>query len=105
MPVLLTTRQGFGSGGVAFEVPIKDPEGAKISTRGKLRLEAYGSNRSRVPSGERKPSAGEQQRRLRSEELAEKARESNEKARLTAKRVRDGLDESAEAKRQDLEQD
>jgi len=86
LPVLLAARQGFGSGGVAFEVAIKDPEAAKIATPGKLRLEAYGENRflenRKSPAGDQ-----QQQRRLRSEELAEKARASNERARLTAEKV------------------
>jgi len=102
MPVLLNSKPS--SGGVAFEVPIKNPEGAKMSTPAKLRLEAYGTTRS-PPRSDRKTSMGEQQRRLRSEELAEKAREINEKVRLTAERVRIGSDESAEAKRRRLEQD
>jgi hypothetical protein len=99
MPVLLTSRQGSGC---AFEVPIKNPEGAKMMTPAKKRLEGYGELRS-PPRAERKTPAGD--KRLRKEELAEKARDFNEKVRLTAERVRIGLDESAEAKRRDLEQD
>jgi len=98
-PVLLTSKPGLGC---AFEVPIKNPEGAKITTPAKKRLEAYGELRS-PPRGERKTPTGE--RRLRCEELASKARDFNEKVRLTAERVRIGLDESVEAKRRDLEQD
>lgn len=93
-------------GGVAFDFDMKSPmKSPTKNTPGKARLEGYGDARS--PPSTRKPlgSPDSGAKRLRSQELAERARERNEKARVVAERVRAQLDEIVETKRRGLEED
>lgn len=91
-------------GGVAFDVDIKSQKKTNVLTPAKARLEGYGDARS--PSSTKKPVSSQDSgaRRLRSQELVEKAKERNEKAREVGERVRVQLEEIAEAKRRGHEE-
>jgi hypothetical protein len=82
MPIVSPSK-----GGLAFQVNIKSPNSSQVSPPGKIRLESYATSLSpvraeRIPLNEATPF-----RRLRSNELAEKAKEQNERKREKTERL------------------
>lgn len=84
--------------GSAFEVQIKSPGADKLKTAARLRLESYEKKPLPTLLGSKNPST------LICAQRADKARQQNEQKKETAERVRMEVQTTADAKRQDLEQ-
>jgi len=92
-------------GGLAFQVNIKSPHSSQVSPPGKIRLESYATSLSPVRA-ERIPfNEATLFRRLRSNELAEKAKEQNERKREKTERLAVQQQSAREQSAFELEED